>query len=511
MLLATAEQMRRLDAAAADNYSIPSIVLMENAGRGAVECIVDEFGNPAGSKVSIFVGPGNNGGDGLVMARHLISSDCDVHIFMLVDPQRLSGDAQVNHAIVTRLGLPVHLCRDTEELAAGEKHFVDSWLIIDALFGTGLTRPVSGHFGVAIDIINRLPCHVMAVDIASGLDSDTGQPLGSSVRADLTATFGLAKPGHFVEPGRDATGELRIVDISIPKQAVREAGLHCQVIDEYTLPLHKRPAASHKGTFGHLLVAAGSSGKTGAAILTVQGALRCGTGLVSLCAPRQLNDIYESSLLEAMTIPMRSDYLLTVEDYTLIQESMDGKQAIVVGPGLGQEPDTVELVNALYSECQLPMVVDADGLNIIAALPGGIAYAAGPRIVTPHPGEMARLAGLSVADIQKNRVRTAADFAKNNGVIVVLKGAGTIVAAPDGRMAINITGNPGMACGGMGDVLAGIIGGLLCQGYSGWDACRLAVFTHGLAADRLARQYRFGYLASEVAAELPVVFEELFE
>jgi NAD(P)H-hydrate epimerase len=511
MLLATAEQMRRLDSAAINDYGIPGIVLMENAGRGAVDFILDELGDPAGSKVSIFVGPGNNGGDGLVMARHLMQYECDIHLFLLVDPDRLSGDALVNYDIAEKLKLPIHLIRNIDELAAGEKLFEDSRLVIDSIFGTGLTRPVSGHFAEVIDKINQLPCHVLAIDIASGLDSDTGQVLGTCIRADLTATFGLAKPGHFVEPGSSATGALRIVDISIPEQAVLEAGLQYQVIDECSLPVSRRSPTSHKGTYGHLLVVAGSSGKTGAAILAVQGALRCGTGLVSLCAPVLLNTVYETSLLEAMTVPMRSDSALTIEDYSLIMDSLEGKRAVVLGPGLGQEPDTEDMVRELYQECQLPMVVDADGLNILASSAEGlVSNPGGPRIVTPHPGEMSRLTGKSTSTIQKNRLQAAADFASQNKLIVVLKGAGTVIAAPDGRIAINTTGNPGMASGGVGDVLAGIIGGLLCQGYSEWDACCLAVFCHGLAADRLAQCHQFGYLASEVAEELPGVFHELF-
>ncbi len=509
MLLATAEQMRGLDSAAIDDYGIPGIVLMENAGRGAMDFILDELGDPAGSKVSIFVGPGNNGGDGLVIARHLMQYECDIHLFLLVDPDRLSGDALVNYNIAVKLKLPVHLVRDFDELAAAEKLLEDSWLVIDGIFGTGLTRPVSGHFAVVIDKINQLPCHVLAIDIASGLDSDTGQVLGTCIRADLTATFGLAKPGHFVEPGSSATGALRIVDIGIPVQAVLQAGLQYQVIDECSLSMSPRSPASHKGTYGHLLVVAGSRGKTGAAILAVQGALRCGTGLVSLCSPALLDTVYETSLLEAITVPMRSDSALTIEDYSLIMDSMEGKRAVVLGPGLGQEPDTEDMVRKLYQECQLPMVVDADGLNILASSQGLVSNPGGPRIITPHPGEMSRLTGKSTSKIQKNRLQTAADFASQNKLIVILKGAGTIIAAPDGRIAINSTGNPGMASGGMGDVLAGIIGGLLCQGYSEWDACCLAVFSHGLAADRLAQCHRFGYLASEVAAELPDVFNEL--
>ena len=270
-----------------------------------------------------------------------------------------------------------------------------------------------------------------------------------------------------------------------------------------------RPPASHKGTFGHLLILAGSQGKTGAALLAALAALRSGVGLVSLGVAQGLNTIFETSLWEAMTVPLASEYCLGMTDYPAICALLPGKDAVVLGPGLGVAEETAGLVRRLFLEVDLPMVVDADALTGLGQelpnLSGGAA-----RVLTPHPGEMARLTGRTVAEIQADRLSVAAAYAQQRGVVLLLKGASTVIAAPDGRIAINPTGNPGMATGGMGDVLAGVIGALLAQGLAPWEAACLGAFVHGLAADRLAEtRVRGGFLASEVAAEVPAAFHEI--
>jgi hydroxyethylthiazole kinase-like uncharacterized protein yjeF len=515
MKLVTSKQMQDLDAAAINQYNIPGIELMENAGRSTVDAIVARFGSPAGKRVTIFVGPGNNGGDGLVIARLLHLQGGCPEVYMLVAGDTLKGDAKTNFELLAQLPVPVHYLLNHDTISTIKDPLAKSWLVVDSLFGTGLTRDIVGRFAKAIKAINDANCPVVAVDIPSGLCSDTGKPLGSCVCADLTMTFGLAKIGQVSYPGKSYVGELVIADIGIPSAAVHQLDTGYELLDGSVnsfLPL--RNSNAHKGTFGHLLIVAGSIGKTGAAMLCANGGLRSGTGLVTLCVPQDLNPIFETTLCEAMTIPLPfSTGFLSVEDYPQLIKAIAGKNSIALGPGLGTEKQTTELVRKLYREWKLPMVVDADGLNILAGSTEIIQDPPGPRILTPHPGEMARLSDCSSPDIQNNRLQAARDFAIRNKVYVVLKGAATVIAGPDQRTAVCPTGNPGMAAGGMGDVLTGIIGGFLAQGLEPWAAACLGVYAHGLAGDRLAAKqndYFAGYLASELATELPLALQTLY-
>lgn len=517
MKLVTAEQMRRLDETAINDYGIPGIVLMENAGRGTVEIMAGKYGDFAGRMVSIFVGPGNNGGDGLVIARHLYQRGGVPVVFALADPETFKGDAAVNYDIVRKLPIPVHTLKSNDDFELADEHLAESWIVVDALFGTGLQREVGGLFAEAIERINRFEGPTIAVDIPSGLNSDSGQPLGACVKADLTVTFGLAKPGQFAFPGAGYAGEVEVVDIGIPPDAVYASEIRLELLEHAVVGpwMPERRPADHKGTYGHLLVIAGSPGKTGAALLCAEGGLRSGAGLVSLCAPSAINQIFETALPEAMTIPLpgSTDGLFTIDDYEAILSAMANKEALVIGPGLGTAPATADLVLKLYREASIPMVVDADALNILALQGAEIKNPPALRVLTPHPGEMARLTGRSTAEVQGDRLHAAVTFSRENNVTVLLKGAGTVIAAPDRWTAINPTGNPSMATGGMGDVLAGLIGGLLTQGLLPWQAACLAAFAHGLAADRLAADLgiTMGLTASEVAAELPLAFQEILE
>ncbi|HBI14086.1 MAG TPA: bifunctional ADP-dependent NAD(P)H-hydrate dehydratase/NAD(P)H-hydrate epimerase [Desulfobulbaceae bacterium] len=525
MQLASAAEMQSLDRAAIEEYRIPGMVLMENAGRGTVDFMVRELGPPAGKLLPVFVGPGNNGGDGLVIARLVHQLGGLPFLLFCAPPDQMQGDAAQNAAGVASLNLPARVIADRNALGDAVevlRALASSrpvWSVVDALFGTGMKRPLTGNFLEAVRCLNRLREEhgwpVTAVDLPSGLDADTGLPLGDCVRADLTATYGLAKPGHFLQ-GRWATGRLQVVDIGIPPEAVQRAGLKGTALDSSVLAslLPGRSAASHKGNYGHLLVLAGSAGKTGAAILAARAALRMGTGLVTLGVPADLNPIFETTLVEAMTVPMPcSASCLAVADVDRIAEQLPGKSGVVLGPGLGLHPDTQELVHKLYREVALPMVVDADALNILARQPQLLADPPAARVLTPHPGEMARLTGKNTRAIQEDRLAAALQFTASLNpaearVTLVLKGAGTLVCDPDGSWAVNTTGNPGMASGGMGDVLSGLLGALLAQGLAPAAAARLGVYLHGLAADRLAGQRRFGYSASEVADLLPYIITE---
>ncbi len=523
MKIAMATEMQQLDRLTIDEYGIPGIILMENAGQGTVAFMERELGSFTGKTVVLFIGPGNNGGDGLVIARRILQGGGYPFLLFALPPERLKGDAAINALITNNLKCDSVVLGDsfdrdeitTAILRRHGKHPVAC--LVDALFGTGLGREITGHLARVIALINNLhneSCWpVVAVDLPSGLDADTGQVLGTAVRADLTATYGLAKPAHYLGGGA-AIGHLEIVDIGIPDAAVQQSALKGEVLTPAVATrLPKRTIDSHKGSHGHLLVLGGSTGKTGAAILSCTAALHSGCGLVTAAVPHDLNTVFEQKLIEAMTIALPcSAGCLSIKDTSIILEALTGKTAVVLGPGLGTGQQTRDLVLHLYQNVTLPMVVDADALNILSESKDVLANPGGPRILTPHPGEMARLTGQATRDIQCSRITTARSLCMDGTeeVITVLKGAGTIIARNQGNWAINPSGNQGMATGGMGDVLAGLIGSLLAQGLSPWDAACTGVYLHGLAADILARETAYGYTASEVAAMLPAAVKECF-
>ena len=514
MNLVTASQMQAMDRETIEVFGIPGRVLMEIAGRGAAGFLLERFPDLAGRRLAVAAGPGNNGGDGFVMARCLAQRGLAVTVYLLCAAERVRGEAAANLALLAPLSVPVVVVPDEAALAArrGEMAAVD--LGIDAILGTGLTSEVRGFYRSVIDFINRSGRPVFAVDIPSGLHAVTGQPCGDCIRAQATATFGLAKTGHFQQPGAAFSGALRVVDIGIPPHIVAKAHPPHYLLtpQAFAGALAARPAGAHKGTTGHLLVLAGAPGKTGAAAMTAIAALRSGAGLVSLGVPAPLNAVLETLVLEAMTVPLpaATDGGLGSAAGGEIVGLLPGKQCLALGPGLGTGDETRALVRQVLSACPLPVVIDADGLNCLAAEPALLKNLDVPVILTPHPGEMARLAGATVQEVQADRIACARDFAQQFNVHLVLKGAGTVVAHPDGSVYLNPTGNPGMAAGGMGDVLTGLIAGLVTRGVPPAEAARAGVYLHGRAADGLARQVApWGYLASEVMAAIPRQFREL--
>ena len=524
MKLPYASQMQELDRRAIEEYGIPGIVLMENAGLGTVLMMERELGPAAHSFALILIGPGNNGGDGLVIGRHLHQRGCDPVFIFLVAPDKLQGDAARNLQIIENMSLPLHVL-DSESrvqiLATLYQQLISRnrpcYAIIDALFGTGLTREIGGHVKELIQLVNLATFGAgvprIAVDIPSGLQADTGRIQGACFRADHTATYGCAQPGQLLHNGPELCGRLHILDIGIPPAAVTGLSIQQEALNEQgtasLLAGIRRTNTSHKGSNGHLLVLAGSIGKTGAAILCVKGALRSGCGLVSLCSPQDLNTIFETHLVEAMTIPLpASRSMLSMEDLATVEQQLPGKKAIVIGPGLGMAEQTAQLVLHLYHTAELPMVIDADGLNILAQHKTVLKPPPGPRIFTPHPGEMARILGISTAEVQEDRIETARSACllldqSAGQCTVILKGAGTVVVSNDANAWVNTSGNPGMATGGMGDVLSGIIGALICQGLCPQEAARAAVYLHGRAGDILLETTGIGYSATELAATLP--------
>jgi NAD(P)H-hydrate epimerase len=516
MILVTADEMQAMDRLTIEDFGIPGMVLMENAGRGATRFLLEQFPDIEHKTVGVMAGRGNNGGDGFVMARCLKQKGIQVQVFLLAETGRVQGDALANLKLLKPLGVPVVEIPDEASFSKlnAEMQGVDLW--IDAILGTGLSSDVKGYFRRIIDYLNSLNKPVFAVDLPSGLNSDTGQPCGTCIRAAATATFAYAKTGHMVYPGADYTGNLKIVDIGIPPHIVAAVGpehflLTAQLIRTYLTP---RPTDAHKGSTGHLLVVAGSSGKTGAAAMTSMAALRTGAGLVTLGVAESLNPVLEGQMLEAMTValPENGSGILGESAFDAIQKELPGKRCLALGPGLGQAAVTKKLIRKIIRHSEIPVVVDADGLNGLAGEVQDLSGAKAPIILTPHPGEMARILGTTVSNIQQNRIQSARKFSVRYQVHVVLKGAATIISQPDGRVSINATGNPGMASGGMGDVLTGMIAGLIVQGLAPEAACQVGVYLHGAAADSLAEGIGpRGYLAGDVIEAIPGSIKKVLE
>ncbi|MFY9944039.1 MAG: NAD(P)H-hydrate dehydratase [Desulfobacterales bacterium] len=514
MNLVTASQMQAMDRETISVFGIPGRVLMEIAGRGATDFLLERFPDLTGRKLAVAAGPGNNGGDGFVMARCLAQRGFAVSVYLLCAPERVQGDAAANLNLLAPLSVPVVAVPDEAAFAARREEMAVCDVWIDAILGTGLTSEVRGFYRSLIQFINRSGRPVFAVDIPSGLNADTGQPCGACIRAQATATFGLAKTGHFLHPGVSFRGDLRVVDIGIPPHIVAKAHPRHYLLtpQDFASALAVRPVDAHKGSTGHLLVLAGAPGKTGAAAMTAISALRSGAGLVSLGVPAGLNAVLETLVIEAMTVPLpaAADGGLGSAAGEEILGLLPGKKCLALGPGLGTGGETRALLRQVLAACPLPLVIDADGLNCLAAEPGFLKRLDVPVILTPHPGEMARLTGTTVQAVQADRIACARDFAWRFNVHLVLKGAGTVVAHPDGAVYVNPTGNPGMAAGGMGDVLTGVIAGLVTRGVPPAEAARAGVYLHGRAADGVAHQVApFGYLASEVMAAIPRQFREL--
>jgi NAD(P)H-hydrate epimerase len=516
MYLVTSAEMQAMDRAAIETLGIPGRVLMENAGREAARVFRAHFSDLGRRGVGVVAGRGNNGGDGHVIARCLAHHGFPVTVYLLCAADRVAGDAAANLGLLAPLGIPVVEVADEDAFARHRPAMAEAAVWVDAIFGTGLNAEVSGVTRRVIEFINRLGRPVFAVDIASGLHADTGRPCGVCIDAQVTATFAYPKVGQLLFPGAAHTGRLEIVDIGIPAK-IAAAVAPRQIL--LTAPmvrglLPRRPADSHKGRNGHLLALAGSPGKTGAAALTATAALRVGAGLVTVGVAESLNPAMETLTLEAMTAPLpdNGSGLLGPAALEAILALAEGKSCIAMGPGLGGGAATGELVRALMRASAVPLVVDADGLNHLAGrldAARGLSVAA---VLTPHPGEMGRLAGITPEAVQQDRIDCARRLAVDLAAHVVLKGARTLVADPDGTVFVNPTGNPGMAAAGMGDVLTGAIAGLIAQGVAPGPAARAAVYLHGAAADHLAATVGpRGYLAGEVMHALPAALARLLQ
>ena len=508
MKIVTAVQMKELDRRTIEEAKVPGATLMERAGSGVAEAMARAYGPLAGRAVTVLCGKGNNGGDGFVVARLLKKHRARVRVLLLARSGDLTGDAKTMYRrFLSAAGAKSVAASPTPD--ALRAALAQSDLVVDALLGTGLSAPVTGAYRDAIEALNEAGRPVVSVDLPSGIHADTGAVLGAAIRADLTVTFGLPKLGLYTGPGLDHAGRVEVVDIGIPASFVDAIASRVSLLTPEIIRrlIPDRRPSSHKGTYGHAGIIAGSVGKTGAAAMAAKAALRVGAGLVTVATPASVNDTLEAKLLEAMTVPMPDTKERTLARAGLeeLLSFINARTAVAIGPGLTTHPETVELLHALVPRLEKPSVLDADALNALAGRTALLTECTIPPILTPHPGEMARLMDhATTQSVNADRIGAAVAFAKARRVLLVLKGACTVVAHPDGRAAICPTGNPGMATAGTGDVLTGMIVGLLAQGLAPWDAACAGTYLHGLAGDLASfRLGPAGMTAGDVIEQIP--------
>jgi hydroxyethylthiazole kinase-like uncharacterized protein yjeF len=513
MLLLTAAEMRALDTATIEG-GVPGETLMERAGRGVAEALQRRFGSPLALRVLVLCGPGNNGGDGFVAARHLAALGARVGVGVVAAREAVRGDAKAQLANLEASGVRPEFATDDAGVAALVTG-ADRWdFALDALLGTGTAGEPRGVVATACEALNLLRnrgTRVIAVDLPTGVSADTGAAADRAVRADLTVTFGHAKRGHYLFPGRSHRGELEVVDIGlVAPGTVPVAG--AELADAATLAElgPRRDPRAHKGTAGRALIVGGAQGMVGATVLAARAASRAGAGYVRVAAPASLHDALASQLVEQMPVACGEGVLrsLTVTALPLLLAEASHADAVAVGPGLSRHADAIKLMHLLLPKLDMPVVLDADGLNAFAPPDGDLAAmmsdSRAPRVLTPHLGEMARLTGELPSSLETRRIDAAREWAARWACVLVLKGAPTVIANEDGQVCVNPTGNPGMATAGMGDVLTGTIAALLAQKLPPYDAARFAVFAHGLAGDLAAREVGpVGLTAGDVAGRLP--------
>ncbi|RTL39252.1 MAG: NAD(P)H-hydrate dehydratase [Candidatus Melainabacteria bacterium] len=511
----TTSQIRRLEADWIEQCgSNWSQVLMEVAGRGAAKIALKMWENDPGN-VIVICGRGNNGGDGMVIARYLHMWGLPVSVWLVSKDsspkiEMSTVESKTNRTILENLGVDVTVSNESPLHALSEVT-----LIVDALFGTGLDRDLEGAFRTAVDAINRSGKSVLAVDMPSGVNSDTGKVMGSAVRADHTVTFGYLKPGLLCHPGANLAGDLSVIDIGLPDADEDEQPIITLITSDYVRGLlPPRPTDSNKGTFGSVLTIAGSLGMSGATLLASQSALRTGAGLSLLATPKTLVLNLPPGEVIYHAIPETTDYSIGTSAIKNVEKLVERVTAIILGPGLSTHDETVSFVHTFVKDClaenDKPCIIDADALNAIAKDTSVIPASAEHIVLTPHPKELSRLMDCSVQEIQEDRVKAASDAAAKFGCVVVLKGAHSIVASPDGELFVNPTGNAGMATAGAGDVLSGIIGGLLAQGLKPTDAAAVGVYLHGAAGDYAAAEIgETGLIAGDIMSAIPFAISNI--
>ena len=490
--------MREIDRYVIEDAGVPGAELMINAAEHIALAAIERLS--LNGNAAVFCGAGNNGGDGIGAAVFLIDKGVHVRVFIVGDPGKLTPDSAAMLARLEALGGRLEVFADTVDVV---RYLNNCEVIIDAMFGIGLNSDLRGDALEAAGVINASAAFVISADIASGVDSDTGEIRGAAVNADMTVTFSMAKPGHFIEPGCTRRGELRIRDIGVPREIIEYAQSDVHAVMPEDIKLPRRRPDSHKGDYGRCLIAAGSVGYTGAPALSARAATRMGAGLVFLGVPESVYSIMAVKCTEEMPFPLPSDShgRLAANAASELLHRAAESDAVLIGPGLGRSAEITELVTSVIRISKTPVVLDADGINAVSGAPGVLDSATCPIILTPHVGEFVRLSGSALPG---DRLRAAGDFARAHGCILVLKGHRTITALPDGRAYINTTGGPAMAKGGSGDVLAGMITSLIGQRLPLEDAVITAVYLHGLAGDLCAEEFgEYSVTASDIVTMIP--------
>ena len=511
MKILSTSEMQRIDRLSTERYGVPSLELMENAGRSVAGFVSERYAPLEEQRIAVLCGRGNNGGDGLVASRTLRERGLKPRVLLFAEPGAIKGDAATNLARLEASGA-LEIVSTSEEWRRVYPSLKGITLLIDALLGTGLARPLEGFLLDVVRDVNRLepPPTVVAVDLPSGMSADSATLIGECIRADASVTFTAPKLAHVFPPACEHVGTWVVKQIGTPREALESdpsLQLNLTAPEDIAWVGEPRRPDAHKGNFGHVLVIAGSLGKTGAAAMTARAALRAGAGLVTVATPRSALPIVAGLGLEFMTEPLGETSAGTISRQALdlgqIDRILEGKSLVALGPGIGTMPETVDFVRELVRRVTLPMVIDADGLNSIAGHLDCLGSGDRIRVLTPHPGEMARLAGRSTSEIQSRRLEAARSFAAAHSLQVVLKGFRTLTADPSGAVWVNPTGNPGMATGGTGDVLTGLIAGLLAQFRERpvAEAVAAAVYIHGLAGD----------LAAEELGEISMLAGDLLE
>jgi hydroxyethylthiazole kinase-like uncharacterized protein yjeF len=509
--VATAREMQEIDHITINKFGIAGTVLMERAGLAVVDKIIALY---PGKRIAVLCGGGNNGGDGFVIARELYNRGKTVEVFMTAVPSKLKGDAKTNYDIAKKFGVSVYPFKKFMRT-----RYSAHYVIVDALLGTGLSKTVLEPLSGVISKVNRLSCPVIAVDIPSGVSSDTGEVMGTAIRANATVTFGLPKRGHLIFPGADYSGQLFIEDIGFPSALVSSEKIKVNLFrsSDASILLPSRSKDSHKGTFGHVLLVAGSRGKTGAALMAAKACLKSGAGLVTIGTPETIVNSLQSRVTEEMILPLEDKGNGTISkkaSESILNFLSKRGNVLVIGPGLSVHKEITKVSTEVITHSKVPVVIDADGLNAISGKKNLLKKCNAPVILTPHPGEMAKLDGLKTpsGSVMPDRITRAVSFAKQYRVNIVLKGVPTVTAVPDGRAFINSSGNPGMATAGTGDVLTGMIASLLAQGLSALDASTLGVYMHGYAGDIVAdKKGQHSMVASDIIKELPRAFRSVMK
>lgn len=519
MRLVSAGQMRNIDNNAINKFGIPGIVLMENAALAVVNKIrkvlhMKEQPKMAGKKGVVLVGKGNNGGDGFAIARHLSVAGMEVTVFLFSKAEELTGDARLNYELYLKMGGKIVNVEDEMQIRLFRLALIQADIAIDALFGTGFKGTLPEIIEKYVAEINKSNLTVLSVDIPSGLEADTGKVASIAVKADCTVTFGLAKLGHFLGEGPIHTGELIIDQISIPESIIYEEKISTYLLTaEIIKPLIPiRNRNGHKGTHGTGVFIGGSVGMSGAAVLAGRSALRSGIGMLQMVVPEGIVEAVDCGVIEGTVWPAPDYEMLGQGSWNAISDRLQRADVCAVGPGLKENTEFLSVITNILKDTSVPVILDADALNLVARQPEllSLRKGQGSLVVTPHPGEMSRLCQCTVAEVQENRVELALVKAVEWGAIVVLKGAVTVVASPDGRVFLNPTGNSGLGTGGTGDVLTGCIMAYAAQGVPLLGAACLGAFMHGTAADELSKTYGLaGFTASEVADMIPKVRKEL--